>query len=226
MDIDLGSLYAAARSRITDLVMSSPPDVGDLEVPGTPGWTVHDVVGHLRGIVADGLAGNMAGAPGEAWTAAQIERARGLSVTTLLQEWGDQAPSFERFLSSPTGPMAQAAVMDVHVHECDLRGALDRPAPLVDEFGSWALPALLTSFVAKVQAAGLPAVRVETDLGDVVGDADAEVVLRASRHELFRALFGRRSPAQVAAFDWGDADPAPYLECLWIFGPRDAPLDD
>ena len=47
----------------------------------------------------------------------------------------------------------------------------------------------------------------------------------APQHEWARALTGRRSAAQVAAYDWS-ADPAPYLDLLSPFGPlRDTDVE-
>ncbi len=58
---DLGELYAASRNRISDLVLSSPPGAGANPCPATPGWTVHDVVAHLRGVTEDVRTGNLDG---------------------------------------------------------------------------------------------------------------------------------------------------------------------
>ena len=73
MIVDLGVLYGAARRRISALVAAPGLDDGAV-VPATPEWTVHDVIAHLSGIAVDGTTGNMEGAPGDAWTAAQVAR--------------------------------------------------------------------------------------------------------------------------------------------------------
>lgn len=78
MDPDLGVMYAAARLRICDLVRDVE---GDTPVPGTPEWTVHDVIGHLRGIVEDALGGNLEGAPSPPWT-----EARALGLAPMLPD--------------------------------------------------------------------------------------------------------------------------------------------
>ncbi len=62
--------------------------------------------------------------------------------------------------------------------------------------------------------------------GDVLGPQDTPVSLRVSRFELFRAALGRRSPAQVSAYDWVGADPAPYLRHFFVFSPRLDPLTE
>jgi uncharacterized protein (TIGR03083 family) len=205
MSIDLGQLYAAARHRISAVVVDADDTLG---VPATPGWTVHDVIAHLRGIVEDGLAGNMDGAPGEEWTAAQVARGASKSTALLLDEWNAEAPLFESFLSSPAGATAGAAVMDVHTHEADLRNALGMPPEAQDEFLQWAMVRLLDGFANSVAAAGLAPVTVE-----------------APAFEVFRGRLGRRTEAEVSAYDWS-TDPAPYLDTWFVFGRRSESLGE
>ena len=224
MSIDLGELYAASRYRITDLIMSSPEDVGDWPCPATPAWSVHDVVAHLRGITEDVRNGNVAAAGTDPWTAAQVARHRDRGVRELLSEWGDDAPLLESVLSSPQGDAVSRAVIDVYTHEADVRGAVGRPADLPDPFGAWVMLALEGHIAEMARASGSPPIRIETTEGDEVGRADAVVVLRAGRFELFRALLGRRSASQVAAMDWGGADATPYLDHFFVFGPRPTDL--
>lgn len=219
---DLGRLYRDARARIAGLVADADPAT---PVPATPAWTVHDVVAHLRGVVQDGLAGNMAGAPGDAWTGAQVERGRDVSIAELIAAWGEQAPGFEAFLSSPAGVNVMAAVVDVLTHECDLRGALYVDGGLDDEAARFAFDALAGSVLRRADEAGLPPLRITTPEGDAVGPEGAAVQLRVQRYELVRAVLGRRCPAQVAAYDWS-GDPAPYLAHVATFGPRADPLVD
>ena len=118
MAIDLGATYRTSRLRIADLVDDT---VADRPVPATPAWPVHDVVAHLAGVMHDVATGNLEGVTTDPWTAAQVERARGKSVTQVIDEWAGGAPAFEQFLSSADGVNASAAVFDVHAHETDLR---------------------------------------------------------------------------------------------------------
>jgi hypothetical protein len=50
------------------------------------------------------------------------------------------------------------------------------------------------------------------------GDGDPGATVSAPEFELFRAMSGRRSRAQVAAFEW-QGDSGPYLDVLCVFGP-------
>jgi uncharacterized protein (TIGR03083 family) len=197
MSYDLGVSYKAARERVTALVEGAD---AALVVPATPAWTVHDVLAHLAGVTEDAAAGNMAGAPGDDWTAAQVERGRGRAEGDLLALWAEHAPRMEGLLSSPHGAMASAAVMDVHCHEADLRHALGLAAELPADFLGWAGATMRERFATQVIEAGLPA--VEIGAGDF---------------EWFRGRLGRRTEAEVCAYSWS-ADPGPYLDLFFLFG--------
>ncbi len=203
MTIDLGSIYRASRLRVAGLVDDT---VSDRAVPATPAWNAHDVVAHLSGVMSDFLSGNLQGAATPPWTAAQVERGRDKSVAQVVDEWAEAAPAFESFLSSPDGSKAGAAVMDVHAHETDLRAAFGLEPALPDEVLAWAAERLREGFDSQVAAAGLPAVEVE-----------------APDFEMFRGRLGRRTRQQVVAFGWS-ADPAPYLDTFFLFGPADHPV--
>jgi hypothetical protein len=220
MSVDLGSLYASSRWRITDLLSTMDHATADVACRATPGWCVHDIVAHLRGVAEDVRAGNLDGVATDPWTAAQVERHRGDSVQILLDEWAIDAVPLEELLSGPHGLGAARAVIDVHSHEIDILAAVGVHRSVPTEFAEWAMPLVAGVLLDGSVAAGLAPVRIATDEGDELGDADAPVSLRVSRFELLRGVTGRRSAAQVSAWDWGGADPAPYLAHLFVFGPR------
>jgi uncharacterized protein (TIGR03083 family) len=197
MSIDLGKAYGAARQRICALVSD---DVAGVAVPATPEWNVHDVVAHVVGVAEDAATGNMAGAPGDEWTAAQVERGTSKTLTEMLAQWDLHGPIVESFLSSPAGESAAAALFDIHTHEADLRNALGLPAEMPAEMITWLGAAMRDGLAAAVAEAGLRPV----DVG-------------ASDFELFRARLGRRTVDEVCAYPWS-ADPAPYLDPFFIFG--------
>lgn len=203
MTIDLGAIYRASRLRVADLVDDT---VADRPVPATPKWQMHDVVAHLAGVMQDIATGNLEGVTTDPWTAAQVERARGKSVAQVIDEWAVGATAFEQFLSSPDGAQAGAAVFDVHAHETDLRSALGLAPELSDEVVGWLGKSMRDGFDGQVAAAGLPPVTIDV-----------------SDFELFRGRLGRRTADQVCAFGWS-ADPAPYLDTFFLFGPTDHPV--
>jgi uncharacterized protein (TIGR03083 family) len=197
MTVDLGELYRNARLRIGDLVSD---DVGTIPVAATPLWNVHDVVAHLAGIAEDRVNGNMAGAPGSEWTAAQVERGRSKSVSELVAGWAESARPLEELLSTPAGLAAARSVLDIHTHESDLRTALGLPLQLPDGFVEWMSPLMVEGFHEAVSAAGLAPVEVD-----------------ASTSEFFRGRLGRRTEVEVRGYAWS-ADPTPYLDTWFIFG--------
>jgi uncharacterized protein (TIGR03083 family) len=197
MSVDLGAMYRGARIRIGEMVSD---DVGHLPVAATPDWDVHDVVAHLTGIVDDALSGNMEGAPGDAWTAAQVARGHGRSVAEMVARWHEQAPMVEMMLSSPEGASRSAAVVDIHTHECDLLAALGLPVSVPDDVLAWIGESFRDGFASAAADAGLPPISV--DVSDL---------------ELFRSRLGRRTIDEVRAYAWS-SDPEPYLDHWFIFG--------
>lgn len=179
-----------------------------LPVAATPAWDVHDVIAHLSGVADDATAGNMAGAPGEAWTAAQVERGQGRTVAEMIARWNETGPFVEAFLSSPDGMSAAAAVIDLHTHECDLLTALGSPIAVPDEVLGWVASQLRDGFASNVAGAGLPSVEVVT-----------------SDLELFRSRLGRRTADETRAYGWS-ADPTPYLDHWFVFGVAESSLGE
>ncbi len=59
--------------------------------------------------------------------------------------------------------------------------------------------------------------------GAAFGPDDAPTTLRGERYELFRALLGRRSAAQISRLDWSDGPPE-RIDELPMFGPAAADL--
>jgi hypothetical protein len=205
MSIDLGAAYRGARERITRMVSD---EVSDLPVAATPAWNLHDVVAHVTGVADDAVAGNMAGAPGEAWTAAQVARGQGRTVAEMVAGWQEKGPFVEAFLSSPDGASRAAAVFDVHTHECDLLTALGRPIAVPPDVLSWVAGQFRSGLDAAIEAAGLPPVSLEV-----------------SDLELFRARLGRRTLGEVRAYGWS-ADPEPYLDHFFVFGVAERSLGE
>jgi hypothetical protein len=70
------------------------------------------------------------------------------------------------------------------------------------------------------RAAGYGTLRVETELwSETFGDDPPATTLRVSAFELLRAATGRRSAAQIAAYDW-DGPAHPEIVVMPIFVPR------
>jgi uncharacterized protein (TIGR03083 family) len=211
--MELGERYLRGRERVVSLVAGLDEAGWVTAVPACPGWRIHDLVAHLVGITDDALAGRMEGAPGPAWTAAQVADRVDAAPAGMLAEWDANA---ERFAEALTAFGIATAVVDVLTHEQDLRGALGRPGGDPADL-SWVVDALLDRLHAQVAEAGLPALAVRTERGNrVLADGEVGASLRTTDLELFRASLGRRSAAQILALDW-DGDAGPYLPHLSVF---------
>jgi hypothetical protein len=224
---DLADAYRSARSRIAGLINAAGVDaVADLTVSATPAWTVHLLIAHLRGIVGDVADGNLEGAPGDEWTAKQVERWRGVPLAALLEEWDRGSAPVEDLLRSGTaGVFTAPLLMDVHAHEQDLRGLLGVPGERTGPFYAWAVEILAGRIPDRVSKAGLAPMALDTPIGRY-GPDNAPVVLAVSEWEYTRVAFGRRSAEQVAAMRWtidgqpidSPPDVAAYLPLLSRFG--------
>jgi uncharacterized protein (TIGR03083 family) len=216
---DYGQAYAGVRARTAALVRAASAEQLDTVAPATPEWRVRDVLAHMVGVPTDVLAGRMDGVASDAWTAAQVDRYRGVPLEQVLAEWDEASATVEPMIPD-FGVMAGQAIADVVTHEHDIRHALGsadaRDSDAVVIGSAWC-----AQWVAKRSAdEGLGTLRVETDLwSHTYGDGDPALVLRTSGFELLRAATGRRSVAQIAAFDWS-GEPQPHLVPLAIFRAR------
>ena len=218
-EIDIGLQYAACRERIGGLVGDLTPEQAQTPVPACPGWSVHDVVAHLTGSVADVLGGRMDGIGSEVWTAAQVEARKDVPIGEMVAEWAEMAPQFEDGLRAVGGPMAALGVADAWHHEQDLRGALgvEGGHDPVAEHTAISGYAQAATWAAEGRA---PLRIVAGDTTIQSGDGEPAATVTGAPYELARALGGRRTEAQVRALDWhGDAEP--YIATLAGMGPAE-----
>jgi uncharacterized protein (TIGR03083 family) len=239
---ELGTVYERGRPRIAELVADLDDRAAATPVPACPAWSVHDVVAHLAGVCADIMAGNVAGAATDPWTAAQVDARRERSFGEILAEWDDVGPQVAAFADDFPGRFGNQFITDVTVHEHDLRGALGRVGVRDSDGVRIGAEFLVNVFLHPgVTALGLGPLEVRAgdrtwvvgtgepptaDIGGASGDAlmSTEVVpeptarpagtLDVEEFELFRALTGRRSAAQIYRFEWS-VDAEPYLP---VFG--------
>ncbi len=222
MSFDFAAIYRSHRERFSALVLDLDAHALATVVPATPLWTVQDAFAHVAGVAFDISVGRLDGVTSELWTQRQVDERHGRTPGEIEREWSDLGPTVEAILEA-AGPAMSHMVMDVVMHHCDVTGALGIPAPREDEGLRLCLRAA-NAISAKIDAAGLPALRVETEgLDRVLGNGDASITVRGDSYEIARALFGRRSIAQIAMFDW-TGDPTPYLPLFSVFTPRQTPL--
>lgn len=235
---DRGAKYEAGRARITELVAGLDGDAAATEVPACPTWSVHAVVAHLTGVCADIIVGNVQPTPDDSWTAAQVEARKEQTLTETLEEWDDVGPKVAAIIDDFPGHYGAQMVADVTVHEHDLRGALAQRGARESDGLTTGLDYLMDVLVRpSMGALGLGPLEVRADGRNWVvgtddppsGDPDAAWrdalispelppppsaspvgSLELSPFELFRAVTGRRSAAQIKRFDW-TTEPDPFL---------------
>ena len=203
----MADLYDACLAEVDALAAALTAEQLATRVPATPGWTVQQVLAHLAGSAADAVSGRMDGAPGEEWTARHVAEREGTAPSTLAAE----LRSTQAVIAASTEENPRPAIVwNISVHLADLHEALGLPVLAA------ALWEPVLSAVAPYRLGDVPATVVAGDDRWGAGGAEVEV----SRYELYRALFSRRSRAQVQA--WGSpALDGDQLDELPVFGPRD-----
>jgi uncharacterized protein (TIGR03083 family) len=212
-----GMLYRESLGRVVDIVSSLDDDALARTVAATPKWSARDVLAHLAGAAEDFCSGNLEGAGGEEWTAAQVARAGGKSIGELVDAWNRVCDNTVAALDSRQMPLF--SMWDVITHEGDLRethafGRLDDT--VVDE----ALAPLWSMFAQRYPGPG----RLEVDAGEQtlsMGDGAPGLSLTITPYELFRGMLSRRSRAQMSAWDWQGSDPTVAMGHLTVFGIRE-----
>lgn len=187
---DWGALYREHVADVAAFAVDLDDDALAREVPATPAWTVTDVLAHLAGAAADSVDGRMDDAPGPAWTARHVAERRHLPVAELVAELRAHQDAVASAAAESPRP---AIVWNIAVHHADLHETFGKP-------------------------------RLATHLWDPIveelGPVRApELMGVVPPYELFRALFSRRSRAQVRAWDTGLSEE--QIDALAIFGGRD-----
>jgi uncharacterized protein (TIGR03083 family) len=218
-------LYREARERIITMAGQLDAEQLDTAVPACPRWTVRQLLAHLAGGTADVVNGNLAGAPGDEWTAAQVNARAGRSVAELTAEWAENGPRWEEIARRAEHPsyLIRNPYLDTGVHEADLRGALGLgrpPADIVLALIDSALPRVAEDF----DDLGLVTV-ITPDREYRLGSGEAQATVRVDTYELSRAVFGRRSRAQIEAWDW-TGSPGPFADRLPVLSRTGTDLVD
>lgn len=212
-------LYRQSQGRILTLVNNGN---AELPVHACLGWTVRDTVTHLLGTLTDVTAGKIEESASDDWSARHIARSKGRSISDLAAEWhvkSNTSPGvFERY--------GAVLVADLVTHEFDIKQAIGntqgRDLPVVRTVALFYLNALDQAW----REDSVPPLRILTEdkALDIGGDAP-EVSVEMSWWEIGRVVSGRRSIEQVRALTWS-GDPTPWLNDLFVFGPRETALEE
>jgi uncharacterized protein (TIGR03083 family) len=204
--------YPEVRRSVRAL-LDGRPGTHDLPVPACPEWTVTALLGHLVEIAGRVLARHGRTPP----------PVPAPDVPGLLDHWDDLGAELDPLLAAAGGRSGEIMVMDAYTHELDLRAALGVPPPA--EHVAWApsFEVLVRGFAGSVTGRGLPALRLRTTGGAewTAGDGRPSASVTAPPHDLYHALAGRRSLAELVALDWTVA-PDPWLPAF-SWGPFTPP---
>lgn len=212
-------LYRQSQGRILTLVNNAN---AEFPVHACPGWSVRDTVAHLLGTLADFTAGKIEESASDDWAAGHIERTKNRSVSDLAAEWhvrSNTTPGiFERY--------GALLVADLVTHEFDIKQAIGntqgRDLQVVRTVALFYLNALDQAW----KEDGVPPLRVLTENTSLdIGGGNPEVSVEMSWWEIGRVVSGRRSVDQVKALAWS-GDPDPWLDHLFVFGPRETALNE
>jgi len=210
---DLSAIWAATQDRITALVDGVPDVIRATAVPTVPGGTVGDVVAHLID-----TAVKACDAPRDlcrgAITAAPVGAASpGSTLADEMSVWEKLAAALHGRVESDVG-LASFLITDAVMCEHDLRTTLDVPGARDDIAVKVALDELSGRFSDRVEAAGLPPLRVTVEQwGTIIGNGQAGFCVVADRFEFVRAMAGRRSAPEIRQWNWG-VEPDTYFAAI------------
>jgi uncharacterized protein (TIGR03083 family) len=197
-------LYCGIREQVTAVARDLSDEELAVVVPGCPKWTARDLLAHQAGVARDFVEGNLEGAPSPAWTAVHVDSRRDRPTGRILDEWDEYGGQLEDIVRSGSrrGRLLNNPYVDAGVHCADLSAVVPVGRPDRDVW----LAAM--DFCLRHGKGDEPgSLRVVTeDAGYELGSGEPAADVKTDSYELFRALYGRRSAAQIAAWAWsGDA---------------------
>lgn len=227
--------YLQVVERVTEMARSATAEQLEAHVPACPDWSVRQLLSHLVGLTQDWVSNELDGYATPAWAQGQADRHANEPIEEVLSTWDAAAEQFARLDHSPLGGTpSRWAFGDAVTHESDLRPILapgTRPPQHAVALGVQGVVGRWRGSLTDAGAAPLDV--VATDLRTwAVGDPSRRELgpvgtVTTTAYELFRALYGRRSRAQMETWDW-TTDPAPYLDAglPFPFARSDVDLED
>ncbi|HEV2311196.1 MAG TPA: maleylpyruvate isomerase family mycothiol-dependent enzyme [Acidimicrobiia bacterium] len=201
-------IYRSMRETVVGLARDHRDEM-ERVAPATPDWRARDLLAHLGGVCDDVVNQRFEGLGSDAWTAAQVDPRRGWPVEEILVDWERNGETLDALIDqTPPGTFGQL-LFDTWTHEQDLRGVFGaaggRESDATARSYEWAMQRLGERETSTKQ----PALTLATEAGThTVGVGDPVAEVRLPCFELLRAMTGRRSMAQMRAYEWrGDANP-------------------
>lgn len=191
-------------------------------VPSCPGWSVKDVMAHVTGLVAETLANVPLPRGSDEATARQVGDRAGWTLDEVLDEWVSHGEAF--VIYGQRDPAYVAALLsDLVVHCHDIREALNLPVAISGAAES----KVAERYGEALQDRAADVVKISLAIsflggsslnGPVIESAD-DLRLTVTPFDFLRGVTGRRTRAEVEAFDWS-RDPAMLLDSAWSqYGP-------
>lgn len=200
--------YRATKSRIVGLFDTVSDDGWSRTVPACPDWTVHDLLAHMVGIPSELGAGRYPTGDLAEWLAALVESRRDAPVDDLFEEW-TAAVDVGEPMYTPNGLL----LVDLVVHEHDLRRAVDQPGARDSAQVVRVLPLILGSLADPLRAHGLGSIEVNDGSATWRSHEErAGWTVEASAWEATRLLESRRTADELRARCGPGVEP--YLEVL------------
>jgi uncharacterized protein (TIGR03083 family) len=219
---EIGNAYHGVRLRVNDLLLDTGDDVGNTIAPATPEWTVRDLLAHLAGVTADIVQGNLDGVGTDEWAAQQVTARRDRNIEQLLAEWNEHGPVIES-MADEFGPAAGRLMSDAVAHEHDIRGALGVAGARDSDAVTLSFRFVGESLGVELEHGAAGALEVQHgDQRTTFGRGAPIATLRTTPFEFVRAVTGRRSLRQIAAYDWdGPLDPERLVLRRFVVRPTD-----
>lgn len=217
---DLDEIYRGARERVVERIASLPADALAHQVPGCPAWTVHGLLAHLASLPSLAVSGQLKGIPSDEFTTEQVRLRADRTVPELVDEWTTGALEIDAGLrEGKYGRLPHDAV----VHEADLHGAVQTGRPPLEawQFSFTTMLSVLDRRLHDIATLHLTAGDLVLDLGS----GTEQVSLSVDQYEMWRAIFGRRSRAQVRAWAWNPVN-EDVLDRIAVFGPTETDLTE
>ena len=211
---DHATAYRNVRLRMTDLVRAAGPDDLARVVPACPDWTVHDLLAHAVGIPEAIVGGNFPTGDLQEWLDGLVAARSAVPVAELCDRWNGLDDALAPILAG--GGLLLA---DLHAHEHDLRGALDRPGARDAAETPTVVGLALANLVNDLAAADLAPLAVDDGTQRWVGgDADPGATLRVDAWEATRILMSRRTADEIRAVP-ADGDVEAYVAVIAAHSP-------
>jgi len=238
--LDTAGTYRETRQHLRDFVAGLTDDELNTNVPATPAWSVRDAIAHVVGEARITITGEVPPEfrlleslrdPEQARirddiNADEVARRRDLPFDDVLAEWDELAERLDPFMRGeqpfpwPEPFLDSILVSDLSAHGQDVRNAVRKPGERDSAGCRIALAAFAVGLGFRLDAQDIPSLRVRYDGKErICGRTEPAATVTADRYELMRALTGRRSRAQIEAFEW-EGDRETYVPLIPAYGER------